>query len=118
MIGEEYGWVALDGLTILWLILQMVLIVLIPGFLLSLAVFPNKKTIAMSERLGLSIGLGLLPPFLLALLNISIGVRINFVTSLMFFVLVSILSLLLFINRGGNLNLFDWYTSKEALDSE
>lgn len=118
MTGEEFGWVALDGMTIFVVLLQIILIVMIPGFLLSLAVFPKRAAMAMSERLALSFGLGLTPPFILMLLNVGLEVRVNFITSLLAFLFVAIVSAVIFLNRGGTLDLVSWYKSTGAAASE
>lgn len=117
MVGEELGWYPLEGWTIVLLIAEMLVVILIPGFLLSLALFPKRTAMAMSERLGLSFGLGLASPFILTLLNISLGVRVNLVSSMMTFFFLSALGLILFLNRGGNINLLEWYRTKEEANS-
>lgn len=113
MVGEEYGWVPLDGLAITLLILEMLVVIIIPGFLLSLAIFSKRSAMAMSERLALSFGLGLTPPFVLMLLNRFLEVKVTFVTSLIVFVFLSVAGILGFLYRGGNLNLVEWYNGKE-----
>jgi len=112
MVGEEYGWVALDGWTIMLLLVEMFVLVLIPGFLLSLALFPKRKAFSMSERIALSLGLGLTPPFLLTLLNTTLNVNVNFTSALLVFLASSIIGILVFLKRGGTLNLKAWYKSK------
>jgi uncharacterized membrane protein len=114
MFGEEYGWVPLDGLTILVLLIQMIIVIMIPGFLLSLGVFPKRKAMSMGERLALSFGLGLAAPFLLTMLNISVGMHVNYVTSIMVFLALSAIGILAFIYRGGDINLLKWYTATKA----
>jgi uncharacterized membrane protein len=113
MVGEEFGWVALDGWTIMLLILEMFVFILIPGFLLCLALFPKRKAFSMSERVALSLGLGLTPPFLLTLLNTTLEVKVNFVSALLVFLISCIIGILVFLKRGGNLNLISWYKSKD-----
>ncbi len=113
MVGEELGWYPLDGLAIVLLLIEMVAVVMIPGFLLSLAIFPKRLAMAMSERLALSFGLGLAPPFALAVLNMALEVRVTFLTVLLSFLFFSALGLLLFLNRGGTPNLPEWFRSKE-----
>lgn len=117
MVGEEYGWYALDGWQIMVLLLEMLVIVMIPGFLLSLAIFPKRLAMSMSERLALSCGLGLTPPFIVSMLNITLEVKVNFVTSIIVLLFISIASILAFLNRGGNLNLLEWYRVKGAAKS-
>lgn len=114
MVGEEYGWVPLDGWTIVFLLLKALFLIVVPGFLLSLAIFPKRDAMAMSERVALSFGLGLAAPLLLLLLNITVGVPVNFVTSVIMFVLMSALGVVGFLNRGGDINLVNWYTGTEA----
>lgn len=114
MVGEEYGWVPLDGWAITLRLLEMAVFIMVPGFLLSLALFPKRTAMAMSERLALSFGLGLAAPFLLMLLNILVGIPVNLVTSAIVFVLICVLGVLGFLNRGGDINLVEWYNSSSA----
>lgn len=113
MVGEEYGWVALDGWTIILLLVEMFVFILIPGFLLSLALFPKRKAVSMSERVALSLGLGLTPPLLLTLLNTTLEVKVNFISALLVFVASCIVGILVFVSRGGSVNLISWYKSKD-----
>lgn len=108
------GWYPLDGWMISLLIVEMLVVILIPGFLLSLALFPKRAAMSMSERLALSFGLGLASPFILTLLNISLGVRVNFISSTIVFLFLSALGIVLFLNRGGNINLLEWYRGEKA----
>lgn len=112
MVGEEFGWVALDGATITLLILEMIVIIGLPGFLLSLAVFPKRDAMPMSERMALSFGLGLSVPFLIQILNISLGMNVNFVTSALITVVLMVIGIFGFMGRGGNLNLLEWNREK------
>ena len=111
MVGTEF--VPLDGGAIFWVVLTVTIVIMIPGFLLSLALFPKRKAMAMSERLAMSFGLGLAAPFLLTMLNIAVGLNVNFVTSLIVFVVMCALGILGFLYKGGTLNLLEWYNSKE-----
>ncbi len=113
MVGEEYGWVPLDGFAITLLILAALIVVMIPGFLLTLALFPKRNAMPMSERLALAFGLGLAPPFALNLLNVLLDVRVNLVTSLLAFLFVCAIGILGFLYKGGDLNLIKWYKSGE-----
>lgn len=113
MVGEEYGWVPLDGFAITLLILAALVVIMIPGFLLTLALFPKRNAMPMSERLALAFGLGLAPPFALNLMNVLLDVRVNLVTSVLVFLFVCAAGVLGFLYKGGNLNLLEWYGSKE-----
>ncbi len=113
MVGEEFGWVPLDGITITILLLEMILIMVIPGFLLSLAVFPKRNAMSMSERLALSFGLGLTGPLVLYILNNAMNVPVNAMMSLLVFVVLCVVGFFAFLQRGGAINLIDWYKSKK-----
>jgi uncharacterized membrane protein len=113
MVGEEFGWVPLDGLTITILLLEMIIIMVIPGFLLSLAVFPKRSAMSMSERLALSFGLGFTGSLVLYILNNAMNVPVNAVMSLLVFIGLCVIGFVGFLNRGGTINLIDWYKSKE-----
>jgi uncharacterized membrane protein len=114
MVGEEYGWIPLDGWAITLKLLGMAVLIIVPGFLLSLALFPKRTAMAMSERLALSFGLGLAAPFLLMLLNMILGVPVNLPTSAIVFVFVCVIGMLGFLNRGGDINLAEWYKSIDS----
>jgi uncharacterized membrane protein len=113
MVGEEFGWVPLDGLTITILLLEMIIIMVIPGFLLSLAVFPKRSAMSMSERLALSFGLGLTGPLVLYILNNALNVPVNAMMSLIVFIGLCVIGLTGFLNRGGKPNLVEWFKGKE-----
>jgi len=113
MVGEEIGWYALDGLTITLLLIEMAVAIIVPGFLLCLAIFPKRHAIQMSERMALSFGLGLTPAFILMLLALTMKVRVEFMSLLVAFIAVCIIGVAGYIMRGGNPNLVEWYQSKE-----
>lgn len=112
MVGEEYGWVPLDGWAIAFVLFVMFLFITIPGFLISLALFPKRDQIGIFERVFYSMVFGLSAPFLLTVLNMVLGVGVNFLTSLLVTLIVSVAALLFFVKRGGNINLVQWYTTK------
>jgi len=100
-------------LTITLLLLEMIVVMVIPGFLLSLAVFPKRSAMSMSERLALSFGLGLTGPLVLYVLNIAMNVPVNAMLSLLVFVGLCVVGLAGFLQRGGTISLIDWYKSKK-----
>jgi len=113
MVGEEYGFVPLDGWTIALLTLQIVLIIIVPGFLLSLAIFPKRNVMAMSERMALSFGLGLAAPLVIYILNNSMNVLVNATLSWIIFAALCVIGFIGFVNRGGDPNLMKWYRGEE-----
>lgn len=113
MVGEEIGWYALDGLTIAILLIEMTVAIIVPGFLLSLAIFPKRHALQMSERVALSFGLGLTPAFLIMLLALTMKARVDFMILLVALIVVAVAGIAGFVMRGGNLNLAQWYKSKE-----
>jgi uncharacterized membrane protein len=118
MVGEEFGWVPLDGLTIFMLIIVMLVIIGVPGFFLSLALFPKRDAMPMSERIALSFGLGLAAPFILQLLNMSLNVHVNLVSSLLVFIGLIAIGFIVFINRGGSPCIRKWYKGKATAASK
>jgi hypothetical protein len=68
----------------------------------------------MGERLALSFGLGLFVPFALQLLNMGLGMNVNFLTSALVTVFMTVAGIFLFINRGGNPDLRVWYSESKA----
>lgn len=113
MVGEEIGWYALDGLTITILLIEMVVAIMVPGILLSLAIFPKRHALQMSERMALSFGLGLTPAFIIMLLSLTLKVHVEFISLLMALIAVCIVGVAGYVMRGGNPNLVEWYKSKE-----
>ena len=114
MVGEEYGWVPLSGLDVLVLTILITAALMIPGFLLSLALFPKRAAMAMSERFALSLGLGLAAPLVIFVLNTSLKVPVSAAISWMVFAFLCIAGFVLFLNRGGTPNLIEWYRAKSG----
>lgn len=102
----------MSGLDVVVLTMLIAATVMIPGFLLSLALFPKRAAMTMSERLALSFGLGLAAPLVIYVLNTSLNVLVSAAISWMVFVFLCIVGFVLFLNRGGTPNLIDWYRSK------
>lgn len=101
--GESLGFVPLDGWTIFFVILKTLIVVMIPGFLLSLALFPKKDDLDLSERFAMSFILGLAPIFTLTLLNIAFDFRVTFMTDLIMLLLFSVVGILGYLYRGGSI---------------
>lgn len=76
-------------------------LVLITGYCLTLGLFP-KKEIDFLERIGLSIILGFTPFVLLYFFDKNFNIPINLVTSLIFFLLTSMIGLILWKYRIKN----------------
>ena len=91
----------MDFLTILITALGMLLVIFIPGFCLSLALFPQRKSLDIVERLGLSFFLGLTPPVLLYFMGKNFFVPANFQTVSPTMGLVSAIGLLVWWVRKG-----------------
>lgn len=60
----------------------MMLLVIVPGFAVSLALFPKKDELDLVERLGFSFVFGLLPQLLQYFLDKNLGVPVNTTTTL------------------------------------
>jgi len=91
----------MNGWGVLSTLVGAFLVILIPGFILSWALFPKKEDLRISERLGISLALGLVPIFLLMLLNMTLEVKVTFMTDLLMVLVVSIAGLIAFLYRGG-----------------
>ncbi len=76
-------------------------------------IISEEKSILHERACALSLGLGLTPPFLLTLLNTTLEVKVNFISALLVFLISCIIGILVFLKRGGNLNLISWYKSKD-----
>lgn len=84
----------MNFLTILITALGILILVFVPGFCLSLAFFPKRKSLDIIERLGLSFLLGLTPQFLLYFLDKNFFVPLNFQNTALALILVSALGIL------------------------
>ncbi|MFH1126213.1 MAG: hypothetical protein V1703_03740 [Candidatus Altiarchaeota archaeon] len=62
--------------------LMMIILVLVPGFALSLAIFPKKDELDLTERLGFSFVFGLFPQLLQYFLDKNLNVPVNTSTTL------------------------------------
>lgn len=67
----------------------IILFLMVPGLMLSLALFPRRADLDPVERAGLSIILGLTPVFLLYFLDKNVSMPINAYTTSAMFLLVS-----------------------------
>lgn len=91
----------MDFPTILLTALGILILIFIPGFCLSLAIFPKRKSVDIIERLGLSFLLGLTPAFSLYFLEKNFFVPVNFLTTSLTFLLVSLIGILIWWVRKG-----------------
>ena len=106
MVAGNLGFAPLDAFQILLIILGVMIVLIIPGYLISLALFPRKEHVSMTERVTLSLPLGLTPPFGLMILHFMVpAVKFSFVSGAIMVVVLAILSLLAFYKRGGELTL-------------
>ena len=90
-------------------ILGTVLVVFIPGYAVTLAIF-KKDEIDLIERIALSFALSIaLVPLLLFYLNLGIGMRIDLASSILIVLLIVFFSWLLWAKRNGRL---EWILSR------
>ncbi|HDH41824.1 MAG TPA: hypothetical protein ENG12_05415 [Candidatus Altiarchaeales archaeon] len=80
----------MDLVTISIVTIAIILFIAIPGFLLSMAIFPRKEDLDPVERVGLSVVLGLTPVFLLYFGDKNFSIPITDYTTLATFLLVSL----------------------------
>jgi uncharacterized membrane protein len=80
----------MDLSAILMISAVMAAYVMIPGLMLTLAIFPKKEDISTVERLGISMALGLAPTFILYALDKNFLVSINTATTFATFLAVSL----------------------------
>ncbi|MBD3388605.1 MAG: DUF1616 domain-containing protein [Candidatus Altiarchaeales archaeon] len=71
----------MEAFQIIWVSAFLVLLVFVPGLAVTLALFPKKRGLTWSERLGLSLIFGLAPQLLLYFLTKNLGMPINTLTS-------------------------------------
>lgn len=91
----------MDAATILLTVIPMILIVFVPGFFLSLAVFPKKEDLDGLERSGLSLLFGLSPFLLLYFTDKNFAIPITNVTTYLAVVLLSIVGAGIYLYRIG-----------------
>jgi len=92
----------MEVFTVTLITVSMILLIFIPGFLLSLAFYPRKDEIDSIERAGLSLVLGLFPQFLLYFADKNFFIPINAITSYMTILLVSLVGLGVWLHRKSN----------------
>jgi len=80
----------MDIVTVTLTAVPMILLVAVPGFMLSLALFPSREEIDVPERAGLILVLGLMPQFVLYFADKNMYIPINSITSWMAVFLVSL----------------------------
>ncbi len=80
----------MELLSIIVITLFILAFIGIPGFMLSLALFPKKEDLDSIERAGLSTVLGLTPVFLLYFLDKNFSMPIDSYTSSAMFFLISL----------------------------
>jgi len=83
----------MDLSAILEIVFVMVAYVMVPGVMLTLAIFPKKDDVSIVERLGISMALGLAPTFILYALDKNFLVPINTTTTFITFLAVSLAGL-------------------------
>lgn len=80
----------MDLVTIVIVTASIILFIAIPGFLLTMALFPRKEDLDPVERAGLSTILGLTPVFLLYFGDKNFSIPITDYSTLATFLLVSL----------------------------
>jgi len=80
-------------------VVGILLYLLIPGFALSLGLFPRKKDLGLTERFGLAAFLGMLTPMILYFNDKNFFVPINQETTYMVLISLTVLGLLAWIVR-------------------
>ncbi|MEA1925333.1 MAG: hypothetical protein U9M95_05625 [Candidatus Altiarchaeota archaeon] len=91
----------MDIVTVTLTAVSMMLFIAVPGFMLSLALFPSRKEIDVMERAGVTFVLGLMPQFLLYFADKNMYIPINSITSYMTVLLVSLAGLGIWFYRKG-----------------
>ncbi len=76
-----------------------IILIFVPGFMLSMAIFPRKYELDNMERVGISFVLGLMPQFLLYFADKNLFIPINTLTSYISIVLVSLMGLVIWFYR-------------------
>lgn len=93
----------MDAFTIFKGTVGIILLVVLPGYALTLALFPRKDSIDSLERIALSFVLGLTPQLILYFMDKNFGAVINTMTSLLATLFVVVLGVLVWQVRLGKL---------------
>lgn len=91
----------MELITIIWASIGIILAIMIPGTVISFAIFPKRNDLEFVNRLGISIVLGFIPYVFLYLFEKGFYTHINFLT-----VISTILGLTM-------LGVMGWYVRKE-----
>lgn len=94
----------------------MTLSIFVPGYALSMAIFPKKDSISIIERLGLSLILGFTPPFILYFFAKNLFIPMNTQTSAMALLGTTIFSLVIWALRSGRISLDDAISDENKKD--
>ncbi|HDN83724.1 MAG TPA: hypothetical protein ENG50_05110 [Candidatus Altiarchaeales archaeon] len=89
----------MELITVLIAVVGMIFIILIPGFLLSLAIFPKESDLDSLARLGISAALGFTPQFLLYFADKNLFMRIDSIATYLTILFVALLSLVVWYYR-------------------
>lgn len=82
--------------------LTILLLLFIPGYALTLALFPKKKVIDTLEKIGLSFVFGLTPILLLYFLNKNLAIPISTSTTLFSIAFVTFAGIIIYYRRIGS----------------
>jgi uncharacterized membrane protein len=104
--AADLGFKPMSGWEIAYTIIVMLTVMFIPGYLLSLAIFPKRSELKALERVVFSFALGLLPAFILMTLNIMFEVPVMFETDLIAALAVCLIGIAGYVYRGGNIEGF------------
>jgi len=72
----------MERMQIIFGALLLLVLLFVPGYLLTLVLFPRKRSLDIVERIGLGFVFSLIPPVSLYALNKNLGIPINTVNSL------------------------------------
>ncbi|MFH1402821.1 MAG: DUF1616 domain-containing protein [Candidatus Altiarchaeota archaeon] len=83
----------MDGQSIFWGTIISLLFIFVPGYALSLAIFPKRNDVSIVERIGLSAILGVIPHLIIYFINKNAGIAITSLTSYLVIILVTVSAL-------------------------
>lgn len=82
------------------MILGFLMVFFVPGYALTWALFPGKKEVDYIERFALAVGLSIsVVVLVIYLLNVSVGVKINFVNSVAIILSITAASYTIYLKR-------------------
>gem|GEM_PF-1240406 len=94
----------MDPYTVISASIYMSLLIFIPGYSITIALFPKREDLGQADRLGMSLIFGFTPAFLLYLLSKNLSIKMTTTTSPLMMVAVTLACILIWAFRTGRID--------------